>query len=63
MSTKKPESTKKIVTLYSKLDMDTSLSYGDTHIVVAPRGVARDLDRSLLPETLPKGIIEKSEVQ
>lgn len=61
MSAKKSGETVKLVSLFSRLDMDTSLPYGDTHIVVAPRGSARNLDRSKLPEELPVGIMVKSE--
>lgn len=52
----------KRISLYSRLDMDTTVFYDGAHIVIPPRGVAKNLDISKLDlTTLGAGIIKKSE--
>lgn len=69
MSTKAQELVKEIqeqpvalVSLYSKADEDITVAYGDSHLVISPRGKALNLDSSKLKlDKLGLGIIVKKE--
>lgn len=47
------------ITLISKADYDIPLQYGDTHVVIPPRGILKDLDS----DKLDLSILESLSVQ